>query len=126
LLDHRVVELAWRIPRAMKIRDGRGKRILRRVLYRYVPRELIERPKTGFGLPIGEWLRGPLRSWADSLLGEDRLRGDGFFDATRVRDVWREHLAEKGRHQDRLWNILMFQAWLDAANRPNASELAYA
>ncbi len=126
LLDHRVVELAWRIPRAMKIRDGRGKRILRRVLYRYVPRELIERPKTGFGLPIGEWLRGPLRSWADSLLGEDRLRSDGFFDATRVRDVWREHLAQKGRYQDRLWNILMFQAWLDAAQKPSASELACA
>jgi len=113
LLDHRVVEFAWRIPRHMKIRNGAGKQILRKILYRYVPKELIERPKTGFGIPVGIWLRGPLRDWAENLLSEHRLRQEGFFQAETIRRTWREHLAARGRHQERLWIILMFQSWLD-------------
>jgi asparagine synthase (glutamine-hydrolysing) len=113
-LDHRLVEFAWRIPTKMKIHDGTGKRILRRVLYRHVPRDLIERPKTGFGIPLGEWMRGPLREWVESLLSEQRLRDEGFFEPAPIRQAWAEHLEGKGRHQDRLWIILMFQAWLDS------------
>ncbi|MGH7665086.1 MAG: asparagine synthase (glutamine-hydrolyzing) [Gemmatimonadaceae bacterium] len=112
LLDHRVVELAWRIPLSMKIRDGQGKWLLRRVLDRYVPRELIDRPKTGFGVPLDAWLRGPLRGWAEALIDERRLRQEGFLDAGRVRAVWREHLEGRRSWQYHLWDVLMFQSWL--------------
>lgn len=112
LLDHRVVELAWRMPLRMKIRDGQGKWLLRQVLYRHVPRELVERPKKGFGIPIDDWLRGPLRAWADSLLAEDRLRADGYFDPTPIRVRWRQHVQGSHNWQYQLWPILMFQAWL--------------
>lgn len=111
-LDHRVVELAWGIPLDMKIRHGKGKWLLREVLYRHVPRELIERPKRGFGIPIGEWLRGPLRDWAEELLDEERLRREGFLDPRVVRQKWHEHLSAVRNWQHQLWGILMFQAWL--------------
>jgi asparagine synthase (glutamine-hydrolysing) len=110
-LDPGVIELAWRLPASMKIRNGSGKWILRRLLERRVPRELIERPKMGFGVPIDEWLRGPLREWADDLLDERRLREDGLLNAGRVRKRWDEHVSGRGVWHIDLWNVLMFQAW---------------
>jgi asparagine synthase (glutamine-hydrolysing) len=114
-LDHRVVEFAWRLPLSLKLRGGETKWILRQLLYRHVPRELIDRPKMGFTVPIGAWLRGPLRDWAESLLDERRLRDDGYFRPAPIRDAWRLHLTGKVNAESRLWPILMFQAWLDAS-----------
>ena len=114
MLDHHVVEFAWRLPLDMKIRNGEGKWILREVLYRHVPKELVNRPKMGFGIPIDSWLRGELRDWAESLLAEDRLTREGFFHPGLVRQKWREHLSGKRNWQHHLWVILMFQAWLEA------------
>ena len=114
LLDHRVVEFAWRIPLAMKLRGGHGKWLLRQVMYRYVPKELVERPKMGFGVPIDQWLRGPLRQWAESLLEVGRLRDEGFFDPLPIHEKWQEHLSGRHNWSYHLWDVLMFQAWLEA------------
>lgn len=113
MLDHRVIELAWQMPLEYKIRNGQGKWLLRQVLYRHVPKELIERPKMGFGIPLDSWLRGPLRDWAESLLCEHRLREEGFFHAGPIRAMWQEHLSGARNWQYHLWNVLMFQAWLE-------------
>jgi asparagine synthase (glutamine-hydrolysing) len=114
LLDHRIVEFAWGVPLHQKMRGGESKWLLRQLLYRHVPRELIERPKQGFGVPLDRWLRGPLREWAEDLLAEPRLRADGFLDAAAVRRRWREHLSGRRNWQYALWNVLMFQAWRHA------------
>jgi asparagine synthase (glutamine-hydrolysing) len=111
LLDHRVVEFAWRLPSSAKIRNGNTKWLLRQVLDRHVPRELIERPKMGFGIPLGEWLRGPLRDWAEALLSEKRLREAGLLDAAGVRQHWDEHLQGHRNWQHLLWDVLMLEAW---------------
>ncbi len=110
-LDHRVAELAARIPVEMKIRGGKGKHILRRLLYRKAPQALFERPKTGFGVPVGEWIKGPLRPWAEDLLDSRRLREQGFFDAEKVHRRWNEHLRGERDSTPALWAVLMFQSW---------------
>jgi asparagine synthase (glutamine-hydrolysing) len=111
LLDHRVVEFSWRLPSKAKLRSHTTKRILRQVLYRHVPRELIERLKTGFGIPLGEWLRGPLRDWAEGLLAESRLRDGGLLDHRVVRQCWQAHLDGSPNLQSLLWDVLMLEAW---------------
>lgn len=112
-LDHEVVALAWRLPLALKLADGQGKRILRRILHRYVPAELVERPKTGFGLPIDDWLRGPLKNWALALLSPARLRRDGLLHPEPVQRALQAHLSGRRDNQYLLWNVLMLQAWLE-------------
>lgn len=119
-LDHRVAEWAWRLPLDMKIRDGQGKWALRQVLYKHVPRELIDRPKAGFSIPVGQWLRGPLRDWAEALLNEKRLQRESYFHAGPILSRWREHLSGKRDHTASLWAVLMFQAWLDAQPKAGA------
>jgi asparagine synthase (glutamine-hydrolysing) len=111
LLDHRLVEFAWRLPEQLKVRDGQTKWLLRQVLYRYVPRQLIERPKMGFAVPIDSWLRSELREWAGDLLSREALRGDGIFDAEVVQAHWQQHLSGERSWAAQLWTILMFQAW---------------
>jgi asparagine synthase (glutamine-hydrolysing) len=111
LLDHRVVEFSWRLPRNAKVRNHTTKWILRQVLYRHVPRELIERPKMGFGIPLGEWLRGPLRDWAEALLNEKRLRDAALLDPQVVRRFWQEHLDGSRNWQYLLWDVLMLETW---------------
>lgn len=111
LLDHRLVEFAWQLPMHMKIRNGKGKWILRQLLYRYVPKELVDRPKMGFGVPIGDWLRGPLREWAEELLNRKNIEGQGYLNAELIQKKWQEHLSGKHNWQYHLWNILIFQSW---------------
>jgi asparagine synthase (glutamine-hydrolysing) len=124
MLNPAVVEFAWRLPLHYKLRGGTGKWVLRRVLSRHVPDALVERPKQGFGVPLGPWLRGPLRPWAQALLEPARLAREGYFDPAAIARKWSEHLS--GRHDwgFPLWNVLMFQGWLEqhgrAASRANA------
>jgi asparagine synthase (glutamine-hydrolysing) len=113
LLDHRVFEFAWTLPRVMKVGSGSGKHILRQLLYRHVPRSLIDRPKMGFGVPIDVWLRGPLKDWAANLLDPSSLRHQGYLNPEPITRKWNEHQSGKRNWQYHLWNVLMFQAWLD-------------
>ena len=116
LLDHRVVALAWSFPQRWRIRRGVSKAPLRDLLERRVPRALFERPKSGFGIPIGEWLRGPLRPWAEDLLSAQRLRRNQALDVTSVQRLWASHLAGRVNAAQQLWSLLMFEAWLDASD----------
>lgn len=116
-LDHRLVEFAWRLPSHLKVRDGKGKWLLREVLTRYIPSELMERPKQGFSVPIAQWMREPLRDWAETLLNESRLKQEGYLNASQVRSAWKNHLAGRGHHEHDLWCVLMFQAWLETQKR---------
>jgi asparagine synthase (glutamine-hydrolysing) len=113
LLDHRVAEFAWQLPVSMKVRDGRGKWILRQVLSRYIPTPLINRPKMGFGVPIGTWLRGPLKEWGEALLDEKWLKDQGLLNPDLIRGKWGEHLSGTMNWEPLLWDALMFQAWLE-------------
>jgi asparagine synthase (glutamine-hydrolysing) len=116
-LDHRVAELAWRLPLSMKIRNGQGKWALRQVLYKYVPKELIDRPKAGFAIPVGQWLCGPLKDWAEALLDEKRLELEGYFHPKPIREKWLQHLTGRFDHTPSLWAVLMFQSWLESSHK---------
>ena len=124
ILDHRVVEFAWRLPNKAKVRDGQGKWILRQVLGRYLPRHVIDRPKQGFDVPIGAWLKGPLRSWAADLLSGSRLQRQSLLDAPRIQNCWQEHLSGRRDHSRSLWAVLMLQSWLDTTVGQSASRAA--
>jgi asparagine synthase (glutamine-hydrolysing) len=117
-LDHRVIEYAWSLPASLLQRHGRGKWLLRQVLHQYVPEALVDRPKQGFAVPIAEWLRGPLRPWAEALLSGSRLRQEGFFDEQTVSQKWREHLTGRRDWGVPLWHVLTFQAWLEEEKSP--------
>lgn len=112
-LDHRVIEFAWTLPMSAKLSGHQSKWILRQVLNKYVPKNLVERPKMGFGVPLDSWLRGPLRDWAESMLAPDRLRNEGYFNPAQIRQKWHEHISGERNWQHHLWDVLMFQAWLD-------------
>lgn len=116
-LDHRVVEFAWSLPMEYKINNGIDKWVLREVLYKYVPKSMIERPKMGFAVPLANWLRGPLKDWTEALLDEKRLQEEHFFNVPLVRQKWQEHLSGHRNWQYQLWDILMFQAWLEKEKR---------
>ena len=120
-LDHALVEFAWSLPMHMKLRHGEGKWLLRRLVDRHVPAALMDRPKMGFGIPLDQWLRGPLREWGESLLSEERLVGEGFLDPKPIRATWLSHQSGKASYGYRLWSVLMFQAWLENENRPVAN-----
>ena len=117
LLDHRVVSFALGLPDRFNFQDGAGKQILRRLLHRHVPRSLVERPKQGFAVPVAHWLRHDLRDWAESLLDEQRLAQEGYWDAARIRQTWQDHLDERADYSFQLWGVLMFQAWLEASGK---------
>ena len=113
LLDHRIVEFAWQLPVKSIVRDGKGKWPLQQVLKRYVPNDLVDRPKMGFNLPVAEWIRGPLRSWAEDLLSEDRLLGEGYFDTSTVQNMLKEHMSGQRDWYVLIWRIIAFQSWLE-------------
>ena len=116
-LDHKLVEYVLKIPHSLKFRNGQGKWILKRILNQYIPKNLTERPKKGFEIPLGSWLRGPLRDWAENLLNEKRLNEENYFYLKLIREKWSEHLSGRKNWQHDLWDILMFQAWVETNNK---------
>ena len=124
LLDHRVMDFAWRLPFEQKYRDGEGKWLLRQVLNRYVPTEMFERPKAGFSIPVAEWLRGPMREWAEALLAPGLLTDSGLTGVGAIHSVWQQLLAGHDRFQEPIWGILMFQAWRLQQTKPNRPKIA--
>lgn len=117
LLDHRVVEFAWSLPLSVKLASGQGKWILREVLAKYVPKEAMDRPKSGFGIPIGDWLRGPLKDWASELLSERRLAAQGIFETRSIMAAWKSHQSGQRDHSQHLWDVLILQDWLERCFR---------
>jgi asparagine synthase (glutamine-hydrolysing) len=115
LLDHRIVEFAWSLPISLRIGPDGGKRVVRELLARYVPREMTDRPKAGFNVPVGEWLRGPLRDWAEELLAPARVEQQGLLDNRAVQRLWQQHQSGWRNHKNLVWSILMFQAWYEDA-----------
>ena len=113
-LDHRVVEFAWRLPLEMKIKSGIGKRPIRKILEDHLPRELFDRPKMGFAIPVGDWLRGSLRDWAEDLLSEKKLGDSNVFDVSKIRGVWARHLTEGSGLAHQIWTVLIYQSWREA------------
>jgi asparagine synthase (glutamine-hydrolysing) len=124
LLDYRLFELAWKLPLHFKRRNGTGKWILKQMAYRRVPRELLDRPKTGFGVPIADWLRGPLRGWGEDLLDPARLRREGYLDSAPIAAAWTAHQTGETDNSERLWNIFMFEAWLETYSQRHYETLA--
>ena len=112
-LDHKLIEYAWKIPQSFKLRGNNGKWIIKKILDKYVPKNLTERPKMGFAVPIELWLRGSLKDWAENLLNENRLIQEGYFNPNIIRNTWTEHISGKRNWSYHLWDILMFQSWLD-------------
>jgi asparagine synthase (glutamine-hydrolysing) len=112
LLDHKIIEFAWSLPLNLKLNNGITKWPLRQILYKYVPKELIERPKMGFSVPLASWLRGPLRDWAEELLDEKKMIEDGYLNFKIIKNKWDEHLSGKYNWEFQIWNVLMFQSWL--------------
>ena len=115
-LDHRLIEYSWKIPHSLKYRNGKSKWILRKILKNYVPENLTDRPKKGFGIPLNDWLRGPLRDWAENLLSEKKLKNEGFFNPKLIRNKWEDYISNKNESHYDLWNVLMFQSWSDQNN----------
>jgi asparagine synthase (glutamine-hydrolysing) len=121
-VDHEVIEFAWTLPLSMKVREGKGKYVVRQLLERFVPPELTDRPKAGFGIPLGAWLRTDLRDWAESTLDVSRMRSQGYLDASAVQTIWRDHLSGKRDCGFQLWSILMLQAWLESRPESKCAE----
>jgi asparagine synthase (glutamine-hydrolysing) len=117
LLDHRIADFLWSLPHGLRVSGLRGKRWLKEILYTHVPRHLVERPKMGFGIPLADWLRGPLRAWAEALIDAPRLNNEGYLLAAEIRKRWDEHQSGARNWQGPLWNVLMFQSWLSACGR---------
>ena len=115
-LNHKLIEYIWKIPHSLKFQNGEGKLILKKILSNYIPKKLMERPKKGFSIPLDSWLRGPLKDWAENLLSEKRLSQEGYFNTELVRRKWSEHINNEYNWQNDLWNVLMFQAWIDVNN----------
>jgi asparagine synthase (glutamine-hydrolysing) len=121
LLDHRVVEFALSLPDEMHFQNGTGKQVLRNLVYQYIPRDLMDRPKSGFGIPIGDWLRGPLRTWADDVLSTAQIQSDGLLNADLVQQTWAEHLSGKRNWTYKIWSLLMFQQWWHVTRTSNSA-----
>jgi asparagine synthase (glutamine-hydrolysing) len=115
-LDHRIVEFAWSLPMNYKLEGSNGKKVLKEVLYKYVPKQIMDRPKMGFGIPLSQWLKGPLRTWAMDVLSEKKMSEQGLFKAAQVTKLLTEHMSGKNDHGYLLWDFLMLQSWLDENN----------